>query len=86
MVFTIMNEALDPEESGFLGMVTLINLGDDDFETIHLHLPPKWRAADQFQVLEQSGQWAEVPWERTEDGIEVCRELKHLMPMYLRIG
>lgn len=85
-VFTIMNEAVNPESCGYLGMLTLINLGDDDFLQIDLHLPPKWREASSFRVLDPSGNWQDAEFERTEDGLILHEPIHHLNPVYLLIG
>lgn len=82
-IFSIMNEAADPEADGMHGMLTLINLGDDDMDQLLIHLPPEWRAARAFRRMDADGAWQEAAFERTEDGILLREKAAHLTPLYL---
>lgn len=84
-VFLIMNEAVDPNESGFLGMLTLINLCDDSRDTVTLHIPPKWSNAKQFLLLDQDGEWQEFDYTKSETELKINRKLKYCKPMYLLV-
>jgi len=82
-VYTIMNTSKKEAASGFKGMITLINLSSDHAENCKIHLPLKWRDIHQIQQLDLKGDWIDIGWHRTEDGIELECTLEYLMPMYL---
>lgn len=82
-IYVIQNEAIDRETSGFIGMLTLNNLGDDAAEGLKLHLPPLWQQATRFKVLDASGQWIPVDWERTDDALIVGDVLPYSDFMYI---
>ena len=79
-VFVVMNEASDPSDSGFLGMLTISNLNSDDLEGITLHLPESWRKFQSVKLLDQSGRWQSQWVERTPDGIRIPCEFRHVRP------
>ena len=79
-VFVVMNEASDPSDSGFLGMLTISNLNSDDLEGITLHLPESWRKFQSVKLLDQSGRWQSQGVERTPDGIRIPCEFRHVRP------
>jgi len=83
-VFTIMNEAKNPADSGFLGMLTLINLCEDDLDGLSLHLPPQWRNAA-FSILDTNGSWQECACTRTPDGIRLSDEIRYSRPVFLLV-
>lgn len=78
--YLVMNEANDCVQSGFLGMLTLVNLCDDSAEGFSLHIPAKWREASEFLMLDCDGTWKSMEYVRTEDGISVSEELKYCEP------
>lgn len=82
-IYVIQNEAVDPEDSGFIGMLTLNNLGDDPVDGLKLYLPPKWQKAKCFKQLNMAGQWVPVDWERTEDTLTVEDTLTYSDFMYI---
>jgi len=84
-IYTIMNEAVDPQRSGFKGMLTLSNLGEDPVENVRLHLPPSWQKVKGFKVLNRVGEWLPVNWERTETGLIIADRLDHCDPMYILV-
>ena len=47
-VYTIMNVAKNPIESGFKGMITLTNLCEDNLESLSVHIPEKWSDASEL--------------------------------------
>ena len=83
-IYTIMNEAVEPEKCGFMGMLTLCNLGEDPVEGAMLHLPPQWKSAN-FKLLDRYGQWQPVDWERTETGLIIGCILEHCDPVYILV-
>ena len=82
-VYTIMNEAINPDESGFVGMITLINLCSDRLDEVKLHLPSKWQNLKEFCVLNQNGEWRTVSYEKEYDTLLVKEALNHLEPIYI---
>ncbi len=83
-VYTIQNEATNPETSGFSGMLTLINLCEDELERVYLHLPEKWKNAE-FMFLDENGEWISLDISKTDVGVVVNKELASLEPMYILI-
>ena len=83
-VTVVMNEATDPEKSGFFGMLTLINLGDDPISRLALHLPFAWREYRKICALDAQGNWKPIDVTQTVDGIEVDMPLCYCEPLYLR--
>ena len=53
-VFVIQNDAVEDED--LLGMLTVINLGEDTLEDIDIRLPKKWQGAA-VCTLDQNGEW-----------------------------
>ncbi|MBE6982574.1 MAG: hypothetical protein E7437_09710 [Ruminococcaceae bacterium] len=85
-VYTIMNEAVDPEKSGFIGLLTLSNLSEDPQEGISIHLPEQWKHATRFQFLDQQGMLQPLPCKKTQDGICIDTALGCLEQLYIVIG
>lgn len=83
-IYVIMNQAVDCQKSGFKGMLTLSNLGEDPVENTMLYLPAQWRDAG-FKLLDREGQWQPVDWERTETGLIIADTLDHCDPMYILV-
>ncbi len=83
LVYTLMNEAKNPDESGFIGMVTLINLCEDETDSVCLHLPSKWRNLKQICTLEKNGEWRPLKCEQNGDTLLIKEPLKQLNPMYI---
>jgi len=81
-VFLIQNDAKDPNGE-LVGMLTLINLGEDELDRIELALPKAWRDAA-ASVLDASGRWVSVNFEKTPDGIAADLSASHLMPVCIR--
>jgi hypothetical protein len=81
-IYTI---ALAPKEknSELLGMLTLINLGEDDAENVWIHLPPQLRAAGSISAIEKDGGLAPLQATREGDGIRLHAPLCHLAPTYV---
>lgn len=82
-VYVIENEAKNPEESGFAGMLTLINLCEDTLDSITLHLPPRWQARTDYKYLDIDGVWKDVKTIRTRDTLEICMPLPYSEPVYI---
>lgn len=82
-VFVVMNEAAEPEQSDFIGMLTLVNLCEDTSSEIILHLPPQWRTAADFRILNRQGRWQSCKYELVEDKLTVKRPLEYLAPLYI---
>ena len=74
-VFTVMNEATDRESSGFFGLVTLVNLGEDCVEEPRLRLPKTWRALSKIELLSRDGSWTECSFKTFEKGVVLNKKL-----------
>ena len=84
-VYTIMNEAADPEKAGFAGMLTLTNLNADDLDSVTLHLPPKWRNYRTWQRLDRDGGWADFPYSLDGGTIRLELPLRYARPEILLV-
>ncbi len=73
------------EEGELLGMLTLINLGEDEAESTYIHLPPHLYAAQGFFEISKSGDLCPLAYEREENGIRLMAPLSHLTPRYIVI-
>ncbi|MBO7327400.1 MAG: hypothetical protein J6W00_01340, partial [Lentisphaeria bacterium] len=83
-IFLIMNEASDPENAGFRGMLTISNLNPDPVEGFALHLPPAWRGCE-FLRLTPDGKYLPCPAEETEDGANFNFNINYAYPEVLLI-
>jgi len=83
--YLVMNEANDRAASGFLGMLTLVNLCDDAAEGFSLHLPESWREASELLLLDRDGEWKPLRYVRTEDGITVSEDLQYCAPLCILV-
>ena len=81
--FLVMNEAEDCAASGFFGMLTLVNLGDDPVPGFSIRLPKRWREAREVLLLGRDGVWHPCRCGRTADGISLEEELHSCDPLYL---
>ena len=84
-IFTAMNEAKNPEEDGFFGMLIMINLSEDETDRIKIRLPEKWREREEIRYLDKKGEWLPLRFKRTKDGISLSRTLKYAEPFYIAV-
>ena len=82
-MFVIVNEAVDPQGSGLHGMITLINLCEDERETLTLHLPPAWEKVQGFEALDIQGNWQPLSFEKREGELILHHEFSYLKPVYI---
>ena len=84
-VYTIMNEAVDPEKAGFAGMLTLTNLNADDLDSVILHLPPEWQKFRTWQRLDREGGWGDLAYSREGNTIRLEIPLRYARPEVLLV-
>ncbi len=84
-IYLIENEAVNPNESGFEGMLTLINLGEDSVSDIELHIPQKWKGRDSFFILAKNAEWKPMKFQKTADGIVINEKIDFLSPVYILV-
>ncbi|MBQ8408497.1 MAG: hypothetical protein IJY39_06485 [Clostridia bacterium] len=82
-IFTFANEAKDREKSGFVGILTLINLSPDALDELALHLSEKFASCEEILVMDAAGDWEPVAFERTEDGALIHTAVRYLDPVYI---
>ena len=76
--------ALKPkEDSDLLGMLTLINLSEDDAEQIEIHLPSHLREAKHIFAVAKDGSLIPLKTEPTADGLRLCEPLFGCTPTYI---
>lgn len=80
-VFVIQNDS--KENGGLLGMLTVINLGEDALDSLEIRLPKKWLGAS-VSYLDKDAQWQSLDTENTTDGILARICANYLDPVYLR--
>ena len=84
-VFTIMNEAIEPQCCNFKGMVTLVNLCEDSLRSLELHIPQKWANLNDVCILDQDGKWCPTQFEMCDHTLVLKEHLDYLDPMYILI-
>ena len=82
-LYLIMNEAKNPEESGFLGMLTVSNLCEDDLKKFSLHIPSKWLGFTELLAIGQDGELYPVKYELDGQTLTVKENLNYLDPISL---
>lgn len=82
-VMPVVNRAIDENKSGFKGVVTLVNLSDDDFESLPLYLPDEWKACEKLLIMDEDGNWVDMDYIETDDGIEIGNELRSLSANFI---
>ena len=77
--------ALAPKaaDSDLCGMLTLINLSEDDAEDVRIYLPPHLRCAKEVLTVERDGSLAPLAHERDADGLRLCTALPGCTPTYI---
>ena len=77
--------ALAPKaaDSNLCGMLTLINLSEDDAENVLLHLPPHLRCAKEILTVARDGSLVPLSAEREENGIRIRTALPGCTPTYI---
>lgn len=84
-VWPILNLPLrSGEDAGFLGMATLISLGEDSVDGVSLRLPEAWGDVSDVLSLNSDGSWEPVSFSKDADGVRVCEELRFLVPTVLK--
>lgn len=83
--FVVMNEAIDREADGFLGMLTLVNLCDDPVEAFSLHLPTAWREPKALWMLDSNGEWQPLPHTRVGDSVSITQPLHYCEPFCILV-
>ena len=73
------------EEGDLLGMLTLINLCEDDAEAAFIHLPKSLLSAGRFSSIQKDGSLSPLACTREEDGIRLLSPISHLVPTYIVI-
>lgn len=84
-MFVVVNEAND-KNNDFIGVLTIINLCEDELNSVELHLPENWKIAEKLCVLNKDGEWKEVSFERTDDGVILYTEFKFCEPEYIKVS
>ena len=72
-------------EGDLLGTLTLINLCEDDAESVFLRLPPNLLKANRFSEIQRDGSLRPLACAREEGGIRLHFPLSHLTPTYIVI-
>jgi len=84
MMYVIENIVLNPEESGFKGMVTLLNLCADAREELKLHLPDELRG-NAYHYIDENGELQPLTVQKVDDGIRIKRTVSYLEPLFVVI-
>lgn len=81
-IYLIMNESMD-SSCGFTGMLTLINLCEDELDTVKIHLPKKWLNVKEYRILDKNGVWIKANTTILSDEITIDHPLRYSDPMYI---
>jgi hypothetical protein len=82
--FCILNS---PEEAGTdntAGLVTLINLCADTFDSTELCIPKEWHGSTTVMVLDADGKWQEAAYEFTDSAVRIDISLQFCKPLFLK--
>ncbi len=80
-VFLITNHAENTES--MLGMLTLTNLSVDVLDKVELHIPPVWSGFRKISILNEIGEWEEIPFIRTASTVTLHQKLEYCDPVYV---
>ena len=83
-VFLIANKG--NEEADFSNIFTLISLSSDTLCETKIHLPLCYKNFSKVTSLDENGEWREVSYESTPDGITLLEPLSYLEPTYLKLS
>ena len=81
----IVENAAKDAACDFRELLTIVNLCADPLDELALHLPPQLRDVKDVLLMDANGEWQDVPYRRTDDGIVVCTEVAYCQPLYLKI-
>lgn len=84
-LFTVVNEARNVDEKGFLGIVTVVNLGSDTVNGAAFHLPKQWKGAKEVYALNKNAEWESVPCVNKGGELAVDSVFGYCEPVYLMI-
>lgn len=84
-LFTVVNEARDADEKGFLGIVTVVNLGSDTVNGVTFHLPKQWKGAKEVLTLNKNVEWESVSCANEDGELAVDSVFGYCEPVYLMI-
>ena len=83
-VFVIVNKAKEKDRS-FKGMITLINLCEDDLDGIRIHFPKEWQNVTELCMLDKNGEWQKLSFEKTQDGVKIDSEIRFCEPIFVLV-
>ena len=78
-IYVIQNET----KNGFIGMLTLTNLDEDEVTEVRLHLPPKWRSVTAVELIDKDGSRREVPYTMGGADMTIPMTFAPSEPVYL---
>ncbi len=81
LIFPIENRPIEPD-ADFSALLTLVNLGADEQDSITLILPQDLKGK-KILALDISGKWVDVDVISTEEGIIINTTFKYVDPVYL---
>lgn len=84
MMYVIENIARNPKESGFKGMVTLLNLCADTRDQLKLHLPDELQG-ESYHYIDANGELQPLTVQKVDDGIQIKRGVAYLEPLFIVI-
>ena len=82
-VMTVMNEPADAQHADFRAMITLVNLGNDRLDRVHVKLPSHLETVNEVSYLNRSGAWIRQSFSQKGDTITVERPLGFGEPVCL---
>ncbi len=83
-VFCILNRPQKETGREVLGIVTLINLCSDTFDSVELGLPETWNKRVRIEHLDLEGVWKKVECEWLDQSVNIVAPLALYHPLYLR--
>ena len=83
-VFLIANEPQIPGD--FKAFFTFINLAVDPLEEVSLYLPEHLRSFSEIRIMDRSGEWQQLPFEKTNDGVVLKTLFNYTDPVYITLA
>lgn len=85
-VYLIENKAKKPEKCGFKCMLTVINLCEDNLDTLTLHIPNDFSKVNNIHIVDENGELTQVKFECGKDNIKIITHVESLKPLFIVIS
>lgn len=84
-IHTIVNKPKVEANCDFKGIVTLVNISDDEHNEIILDLGGFWNTANDFYVMDENGNWQKADYIREGSILKIRYRLGNLSSLYVML-